>query len=327
MIKILPTTLNTHRDTHRLCYYVLETLATFVSDKFEPCDSLAACDCVLTNAPAAPPYCFDAKAAEEIVKAGKPIIVINDADGGPPDCERQTPDSQINFCNFVRAGSGIRAYFYREWFLGYERPDLPFPMVPFELVGGIYNNHPKDSVKEWPIESQESLMTRGCDFLFGCTLHAKSRRLMHEALAAEKRALLFPGPILSQVDWMAAQQQSKFTICLEGGGVKCRSHCESPLNSIMAMPDISMHETFPWGDGVNCVRLPYSNRNQGEGSLVHNWGRGVVLAGEGIAKMKELLANHAQLYEIYRNGIENGRRYTIPHYYRHHIGKVIADYL
>ena len=51
------------------------------------------------------------------------------------------------------------------------------------------------------------------------------------------------------------QAQSKISLSLPGGGVKCFRSTESPTNSIMALHDDSIAWSIPWVHGENCIRL------------------------------------------------------------------------
>jgi hypothetical protein len=330
MIRIHPATLNVHTAVHPMARFAVETLIWAAPDRFQEA-SLEGCDCVLVNAPACPPYVFDQTRADVVVRLKKPVFILNDADGAMPDCEGERPSKEFNFQNFVRGGNGIKAYFYREWHQGYERPDLPFPLLPYELAGYRWTNHPKDK-KEWPVQTEAEFNARPLDMLFAQSLHVQSRKAMYEALKGRPRVWAtdgytnrYPLDIL-----MEKQAEAKITIALEGSGIKCQSHCEAPVNSVMALPDIQMHESYPWVDGVNCIRLPYE-RDKGEGSLVHNYGRGVVNAHAAIINMSYFLETQflpqPSLYSIYRLGVENAQNYSLPNYWRNYIGKEIEKRL
>lgn len=329
MIKVFATTLNVHDRVHPVARYALETLAWADPDRFLVTASISDSDCVLVNAPACAPYVFDQRLANEIIAAKKPVFIINDADGAMPDCEGQLPDKEHNFQNFVRGGNGIKAYFYREWFAEYERPDLPFPLLPFELVGYLWTNHPKDK-KQWPVQTEAEFNARPLDILFAQSLNQLSRIELHNALKSRPRTsvtdLRQPGTRLPADEWMDKQATAKITVALEGAGVKCCSTYEAPVNSVMAMSDIRMHESYPWLDGINCIRLRYE-RNKGEGSLVHNFGRGVVMAPEACGKMQAFLDMPERLYELYRNGIEHAQKYSLPNYWKNYVGNQIAHRL
>ena len=334
MIKLAANTLNIHDWVHPIARFAVDTLVRLCPDLFKE-SSVEDCDCVITNAPAAPPYSFNFELAEKIVAWKKPIFVINDADGAPPDCENDSPTKDHSFGNFVRGGNGIRAYFYREWFMEYERPDLPFPLLPFELVGFYCSNHPKDQIELPAPVGFYAFRDRPVNIYFASSVHAKSRVLIHNRLLPEHKAISInlyrETPLLK--DYLSTLSSCKISVGLEGGGVKCRSHCEIPYFCVMAMPDIAMNESYPWIDGVNCIRMVYDHYDPtvgvitGEGSLVHNFGRGVVNVNKSMKKLNDLLSNPEKLYAIYCSGFENAKRYSLKNYWRSHIGSNIIKYL
>lgn len=330
MIRIFPTTLNSHGEhVHPICRYALETLVHYIPDTFSAAESLTESDCVLTCAPACPPYSLNVNLASQIVAMNKPIFVLSDADGYMPDCEGQSPNTTENFQNFIRGGNGIRAYFYREWFTDYTRPDLPFPLLPFELVGYLWNNHPKDKTDYTAGITREQFLGRKWDVLFTQSLNCQSRIALYQALEGfpncPRRDLYKTGKQPAG-DWLSEMLTAKISICLEGAGIKCVSHCEAPNCSVMAMHDIPMIETYPWIHGINCIRLPY-DRDKGDGSFLHNLGRGLVNGPGAVAELKKWLSEPEKLWDLARAGFENARRYSLPEYFRNHVGANIVKYL
>lgn len=335
MVKIFSHSLNIHRLTHPLADWITDTLVSVCPDEFERVYSIPQCDCVITNAPAAPPYSFDIDTAMQVWNANKPFFVFNDADGAPPDCEHEKPTKEINFCNFVRRGSGIRAYFYREWFKDYVCETLApsITMLPFELVGIKNWNHPKDTKDYSEGIDRDQFMRRPLEVLFAQTAHVQSRSLMYNALQGRSKTYainLAQQRMLGHV-YMEKLRDARITICLEGAGVKCQCHCEAPIASVMAMHDIAMHETYPWIDGFNCIRLPYLRGTpddiKGEGSLVHNYGRGLLDVGAALSKLDDAVKDLDRLWVILCNGMETARKYSLPNYYRNHIGANIKKFL
>jgi hypothetical protein len=329
MIKIYPTTLNSHGETiHPIAKFALDTLVYFMPDTF--CESgLADCDCVLTNAPACPPYSFHVELASEIMRHKKPVFILSDADGYMPDCEGNSPNKEQNFQNFVRDYADIKAYFYREWHAGYERPDLPFPLLPFELVGYLWTRHPKDRADYTAGINKQNFMGRKWDVMFTSSLNCQSRIAMFDALKDFGNCLRVDlnkeGKKPAEI-WMNELLTAKIVICLEGAGIKCVSHCEAPHAALMAMHDIPMVESYPWVHQENCIRLVYE-RDKGEGHFIHHRGRGLIDAERSVFRLKQALSNPDMLWEIAERGFENARRYSLANYYRNHIGANIQKYL
>jgi hypothetical protein len=328
MIKVHATNLNIHCDVHPISRYALETLIHVLPEEFSE-SSLADCDCVFTNAPAAPPYCFDVRYANEITELDKPIFVFNDADGYEPDCEAMSPNTQQNFCNFIRDGRCIKGYFYREWHQGYSRPDLAFPLLTFELVGYLWNHHPKDRESWARPTNREIFLNRRFNITMAQALHTRSRVSLFKALDAipgvNKRDL-YKGGRFPAEDWMNELLTTKMAISLEGAGVKCVSHCEVPCCSILVTHDLPMEETYPWLGGVNCIKLPYFAEG-GEGSFLKPEGRGTIRTNDAIKVINDYLADPHRLYDIFVLCQENARKYELGNYWKNHVAATIKKLL
>lgn len=324
MIRIYATTLNVNPGIHPAAARCLDTLVKLDPENFSEA-SLPNCDCVLVNGPSAAPYAFDVVGMEEVLRHNKPVFIISDADGSPPDCEPATsdPTGVVSWQSWLRSGSGIRACFYREWLDSYV-PNLPFDLLTFECVGSLWAQNPKDTLEfqNFIPVTFEQFCARTNDVLFAQTVHVASRQVMNVALQGRPRTIT--GKRFALAELLRVQADSKISIALEGAGVKCGSHCEV-INSVMAMPSIALKETYPWIDGVNCIRLPYGPG--GEGNFMVPTGRGLVMPKESIEKMDRYLNDPASLYPIYLNGVETARAYSLPEYYKHHIGKNIKERL
>jgi hypothetical protein len=105
-------------------------------------------------------------------------------------------------------------------------------------------------------------------------------------------------------DILNIQGLSKVSISMPGAGRKCFRHSESPLNSVMAMANEGFAWSFDWADGYNCIMFDIGD----EIKLINRW-----------------LENRPKdLYEIYRNGVDNVRRYYLPNY-ANHLEKLINN--
>jgi hypothetical protein len=308
-MKVLATTLNTHGDKiHPLAQIVVERLCQICPEAFQKVDSFADCDAVVTNAPSAPPYEFDKK-TEGLIQ--KPIIIFNDADGYMPDCDHD------GFGAFVRASDKIKLYFYREWWKGYEN-QFPFQMVPLDLT----QDRPT-----YELQDYDQFRLRPFEVFWSQSIHTLSRKSLWER-RSELPAGVFNNNYkisFTQKEFFDLQDDSKITIALEGGGIKCRSHCEACVNSVMAMPALDMVEAYPWIDGVNCIRLPY--KFGGEGSWLKPDGRGIIDVDASLFKLRTMLSNADALYNIYCAGVANAENYRLPNYYRNHIAANILKYI
>ncbi len=308
-MKIFATTLNLHgKKVHPLSHIITDRLCAICPELFRQVDSIADADIVLTNAPAAPPYEFDKSTADKI---DKPIMIFNDADGYMPDCDDK------GFGEFVRSSEKIKLYFYREWWKGYDNP-FPFVMLPLDLV----TDHPI-----YERQTFEEFTSRSLDLFWSQSIHTLSRKKLWIGSVGYLRNHLFNDKYLhcfSADELLGHQNNSKITIALEGGGIKCQSHCEVCVNSVMAMPDLPMVEPYPWIDGVNCIRLPY--KFGGEGSWLKPDGRGIIDVEASLKKLTALLKNTKELYHIYCAGIANAENYRLPNYYRNHVAENILKY-
>lgn len=329
MIKVFAHNLNSHGDTiHPVCRYALETLIYFMPDQFQE-SSLRDSDMVLTNAPACPPYSFDVRTAEQIESFKKPVFILSDADGYMPDCEGDSPDKIHNFQNFVRYYEWIKGYFYREFWEGYERPDLKFPLITFELVGYLWSKHPKDRAN-WGVGiNREMFLGRKWDVTMAQSLGTKSRQEMFKALDGfpncNKRDLVKAGKFPGEL-WMNELLTTKLAISLEGAGIKCMSDCEIPHCAILVLHGLPMRYTYSWIDGVNCIRLPYWSEG-GEGSFIKPEGRGMIDAERSVFRLREALKNPDTLWNIFQACQENARNYELGNYWKNYVGANIVRLL
>jgi hypothetical protein len=94
---------------------------------------------------------------------------------------------------------------------------------------------------------------------------------------------------------------SKISISLPGAGRHCFRHSESPMNSVMYMLEDGIKYSYPWVNGDNCIKSK---------------------EGEEIQTIVQQL-NNPDLYEIYRNGVDNCRNYWLPNYRTNYIEKII----
>lgn len=95
---------------------------------------------------------------------------------------------------------------------------------------------------------------------------------------------------------------SKLSVCLWGAGRKCfRTTGESPLNSVMILPEDNFAYTFEWVDGVNCIKIQNVKNPFPE---------------------IEAATHRTDLYEIYKNGVATCEKYYLPNYVTH-IEKII----
>jgi hypothetical protein len=99
--------------------------------------------------------------------------------------------------------------------------------------------------------------------------------------------------------------RSKISVSLPGAGIKCFRSAEAPVDSIMALEEDKLSWSFPWVDGVNCVRLKPDQ-------LFHTL---------------ETATRRGDLYEIYRASQETIDQYRSARYAREYVAPIIAKAL
>lgn len=108
-------------------------------------------------------------------------------------------------------------------------------------------------------------------------------------------------PHYARVDIMVILQMnllSLMSLALPGAGLKTFRHVESSFNSAMIKYADELAWAFPWVGGENCIETK------------PNYEVGTVY---------EILQDKDLLYEIYRNGVENCKRYEMGNYINQHL--------
>lgn len=313
MIKVFTTTLNSHGEhLHNVGQRVLHKLIKHVGGFVET--SLLDADVVFIGTPIMFPYAFHYKLAEEI--GNKPVIVFNESDGSSPE------SGEPGFREYILDGHNIKAYFLREWFKGYSRPEFKFPLITFALPDYLAAHTAKD---DWmkPPQSESEFWARPKDVFHCQSMHVTSRKLFYEAVRAKNSGCWIANDYYENrmpfEEMMAMQGQSKITATLEGSGVVCMRHFEGGINSVLCLHGFQMLETYPWIEGENCLKLPYLSEG-GE------YNRGVVDVPKAIAYLEGWLQN-PKLYEVYVNCVENAAKYSMQHYCENHLAPNILKYL
>lgn len=317
-MKVFPTTLNECGEwVHDVGRRVLCKLMLH-AEGFHVTDTLAEADVVFAGTPTMDPWKFNRALADEVKRHKKPVIVFNESDGGPPESDN------IPFADWVREiDNGIRAYFYREWRKDFDASYLHFPLVTFDLPDYLAAITAKDAWMKKP-QSFEEFNSRSINVFHCQSIHVASRAAFHRRvsvvegdprwMSSDYYRLRLPFDIM-----MELQGRSKITVALEGSGVKCMRHCEAGINSVMAMHDFSMMETYPWLNKINCIKLPYRD-DGGE------YNRGVLDTENAIDCLERWLHNEGGLYNIYVACVENAARYSMPNYISKHIAPTVLQY-
>lgn len=89
---------------------------------------------------------------------------------------------------------------------------------------------------------------------------------------------------------------AKISISMPGAGTCCFRHTEASSNAVMLMKDDKMAWSFPWEHNKNCVMF-----NE---------------FGSEVETCLQALSNN-DLYDIYRAGVENCKKYYLPNYINH----------
>ena len=98
---------------------------------------------------------------------------------------------------------------------------------------------------------------------------------------------------------------SKLSVCLFGAGRKCfRTTGESPLNSVMILPEDDMAYAYEWVDGVNCIKIKDINNIVGE--------------------INEA-TKRSDLFSIYQNGTATCAKYEINKYISEYIEPIVNN--
>lgn len=116
--------------------------------------------------------------------------------------------------------------------------------------------------------------------------------------------------VTANVPWYARHEMniitsvntlSKISISISGAGRHCFRHAESPMASVMFLWDDGIKYSYPWVNNVNCIMSK---------------------KGDELNTIMKALDN-PKLYEIYKAGVENCRKYHIDTYTKDYIGKII----
>lgn len=107
---------------------------------------------------------------------------------------------------------------------------------------------------------------------------------------------------MSQILFM--QGHSKLSVSLPGAGLKCFRSCEASINSVMVMWEDGMKYSYDWVHGVNCIKAN---------------------PGEEIEAIEAAL-QRVDLYDIYKNGVENVKKYYLPTYCKNYIEPIIKSH-
>ena len=106
-------------------------------------------------------------------------------------------------------------------------------------------------------------------------------------------------PHYSRIDikqLLAVNNLSKTSIAMPGAGWKTFRHCESSFNSVMIKWADELAWSFPWVDLSNCLDT---------------------VEGDEINEIQGAITRDVNLYEIYKAGLANCKRYQIDNYIKH----------
>lgn len=191
--------------------------------------------------------------------------------------------------------------------------DNPYPIKPIEYAGWF---------EPPPIVSREEFEARPIQVFFSWGYSSEYRRQLHGKIWTEAHKygymvcdnLYYLNGFLQHEEnpkkWvttnvphfnrhpmnevLGVNGMAKISISHWGAGKKCFRNCEASLNAVMALPFDNYAWTFDWVHGGNCIKFYLENT-------------------------VEQLVNHgcADLYEVYKNGVETCRKYYLPNYCRH----------
>ena len=94
---------------------------------------------------------------------------------------------------------------------------------------------------------------------------------------------------------------SKISISVGGCGRHCFRHSESPMASVMYMWEDGIKYSYPWINGVNCIKSE---------------------PGKELETIMAALNNH-NLYDIYVQGVNNCQNYVLKNYVQNYLEPII----
>lgn len=110
---------------------------------------------------------------------------------------------------------------------------------------------------------------------------------------------------------------SKISVSLAGAGVKCFRHAEAPINSLMLMQNDNLAWSYEWQHKHSCLKspIPYNMEQI----------RGLSESSMSIPYFIEDFMKQEDLYEIYRNGVENAKNYQLDNYIKKYLEPIINN--
>lgn len=190
-----------------------------------------------------------------------------------------------------------------------------YPIYPIEYPALDYCNYNVDTLEEYNNRPIDIFFNWGWSNVSRPKLHAAFYELAeqfnyriisnHLHLVNEKKEnpnglMVFSSytPHHSRMDMnsiLEIQKISKISVSLNGCGVKCFRHSESPVNSLMALQENELEWTYEWNE-TNSISLP----NEKDSPIID--------CRRSIEKLIFLL-RESNLYDRYVKGVENNKLY------------------
>lgn len=213
----------------------------------------------------------------------------------------------------------IKCYFKRE--LGKNHIiNANFPIKPIDYLS-LY-------LSDYEIESEEKYYKRPIDIFFTWGWSSPSRPLLHGCfyqmaeelnysivsdhshLYKEKKFNIDKPLVYSAYtphhsrmhmsEILALQGLSKISISLNGAGVKCYRHSESPINSLMALQENDLKWNYEWDDSNSIILPNLKSKN-------------IIDADASVRKLIEEIKSN-NLYDRYVRCVKNNKLYNQKKY-------------
>jgi len=215
----------------------------------------------------------------------------------------------------------IRLYFKREMSSYLDYTNIGVDVLPcdylnylkdFEILNkdDFYNKKTVDLLYIWGRSSQDRVKMHATFMLemdrWGHNMYFSEKQFenIHLKNNNSRAIVTIQGEWFERINYMYYQNFSQCVLDMYGAGMKCFRNIESSFGavSIKQDPSVLIHK-YPWIDGVNCVTLPTKEDNRID---IHN----------SFNKIWEYIRGDKRddLYNIYLNSIETGRKYETMTY-------------
>ena len=220
----------------------------------------------------------------------------------------------------------IRLYYKREMISDLDYSKIGVDVLPCDYINYIsdfkvynrddfYNKKTVDLLYIWGRSGIDRVKMHGRIMYemdkWGHSMFFTEKQFQHYHLGnnSTRTMLLFGFEGFERVDWIYYQNLSQCVLDMFGSGMKCFRNVESSFGavSIKQDPTVLVHK-YPWVDGVNCVSLPIKEDNH-------------IDIDNALEKIWDYIRGDKRddLYNIYLNSIETGRKYDTMVYLTNYV--------